>query len=373
MVSMTANITNEVVEDTDGGDEAGDRPAHRAPRIHDVARLAGVSVATVSMVMNDSPRISRPTATRVRSVAERLGYRASRAARALRGMKSRTMVVFVPSCSQGMADLYIGGLLNGVREAAHQAGYRLLLEQAAHSGPDNQANRPGFDAEEVEGILCVGCTVADVPHEMLDLPLMLIDSSPSKCRIDHVTSDYTGAMTQAVKHLKELGHRQIALVRPAGVDHREFEMLVAFRQAMSDAGISQGSVLAQAERSESGGSEASADLLDRHPRITAMIAADDRMAVGILHQLSSRGLDCPKDISVISLGDLGPAAYATPGISAVSLPLSEVGRLGCERFIERLRGEIASVAERLPTHLVARASTGRANVTVSIRQDRHRQ
>ena len=252
MVSMTENLRTDAVV-IDISQDAGDKPATRVPRIHDVARLAGVSVATVSMVMNDNPRISRPTAARVRLVAEKLGYRPSRAARALRGMKSRTLAVFVPALKQGLADLYVGELLNGVHEAAQGLGYRLLLEQATPAGTV-LPNTPGFDAEEVEGILCVGCAVADIPHELLDLPLMLIDSKPSRCKIDHVTCDYANAMSQAVNHLTELGHRRIALVRPAGADHREYDMLLGFRQAIQNAGISNESLLAQAERARRLGS-----------------------------------------------------------------------------------------------------------------------
>ncbi len=220
--------------------------------------------------------------------------------------------------------------------------------------------RPSFDADEVEGILCVGCTVADVPHEMLDLPLMLIDSAPTRCKIDHMTCDYAGAMSQAVKHLTALGHRQIALVRPAGSDHREFEMLSGYSQAMTDAGAPHGSLLARAERSESGGSEAAADLFDRCDDITAIIAADERMAIGILHQIHHRGLECPHEVSLISLGDSGPAAYTTPSIASIHMPLHSVGGLGCERFIQRLRGEVASVAERLKTRIIPRGSTAAA-------------
>ncbi|HEX8524428.1 MAG TPA: LacI family DNA-binding transcriptional regulator [Tepidisphaeraceae bacterium] len=347
----------------DISDERADtsiRPPRRATRIHDVAKLAGVSVATVSMVMNDSPRISRPTAARVRAAADRLGYHPSRAARALRGMKSRTLAVFVPPSPQGMADLCLGDLLNGVREAAQHAGYRLLLEHSPSN--HDSASRAGFDAEEVEGILCVGCTVADVPHEMLDLPLMLLDSRPTRCSIDHITCDYSGAVAQAVKHIADLGHSQIALVRPAGADHREFEMLVGFRQAMNERGISSSTVLAQAHRTEAGGSEAAADLLDRHPDLTAVIVADDRMAIGLLHQLHLRGLDCPRELSIVAIGDFGPAAYATPAISSVSVPLFEVGRLGAEKFIQRLRGETGLIKVSLPAHLVPRASTGPARL-----------
>ena len=96
------------------------------------------------------------------------------------------------------------------------------------------------------------------------------------------------------------------------------------------------------------------------------------MAIGILHQLSERGLDCPRDVSVTSLGDLGPAAYATPAISAIRLPLREAGITGCERFIQKLRHELTEVSEKLPTQLVARASTGPAVGAVSNERGRQR-
>jgi len=337
------------------------RPMRTPPRISDVARMAGVSTATVSMVMNNNPRISRATAKRVRATAERLGYRPNRAAQALRGIQTRTLVAFVPASDRGLADLYIGELLNGVREAAHKLGYRLLLEQGMPTFNPEHPRMGRFDAKEVDGILCIGCTVADVPHDLLDLPLLLVDSRPSRCRIDHVTCDYRGGMQQAVNYLAQLGHHNIALIRPATPDHRGPELLGAYREALNgSAGASGDAALAEGAASEQGGSEAAAELLDRNPQVTAIIAADDRMAAGVLHRLALRGLECPRDLSVITVGDTGPAEFATPGLSAVRLPLRAIGSTACERMIQRLRGEISAVNELLSTHLVLRGSTGMA-------------
>src|SRR5678815_1685848 len=133
---------------------AGRKVARTPPRISDVARLAGVSTATVSMVMNNNPRISRATAKRVRATAERLGYRPNRAAQALRGIQTRTLVAFVPTSDHGLADLYIGELLNGVRETANNLGYRLLLETGMPTFGSDQPRYGRFDAKEVDGIMC---------------------------------------------------------------------------------------------------------------------------------------------------------------------------------------------------------------------------
>ena len=330
------------------------------PRISDVARMAGVSTATVSMVMNNNPRISRATAKRVRATAERLGYRPNRAAQALRGIQTRTLVAFVPASDRGLADLYIGELLNGVRDAAHNLGYRLLLEQGMPTFDPSHPRMGRFDAKEVDGVLCIGCTVADVPHDLLDLPLLLVDSRPSRCRIDHIACDYRGGMQQAVNYLSQLGHRNIALMRPATPDHRGPELLGAYREALSLSGAAGELALAEAAPSEQGGSEAAADLLDHDPKITAIIAADDRMASGVLHRLALRGLECPRDISVITMGDTAPAEFTTPGLTAIKLPLRTIGATACERMIQRLRGEITAVGELLTTQLILRGSTGLA-------------
>ena len=379
----------------------GDAPARqipiRTPRISDVARMAGVSTATVSMVMHDNPRISRATSKRVRATAERLGYRPNRAAQSLRGVRTRTLAAFLPASDQGLADLYIGELLNGIRDAAHTLGYRLLLERSTppltpspgtladpeHSrragegwGEGRALSHSHFDSKEIDAILCIGCTVADIPHDLLDLPLLLVDSRPARSRIDHVACDYRGGMQQAVNYLTQLGHRNIALIRPATPDHRGPELLSAFRDALSAqpdlssthlAAPLAGRVptphpiaLAESTPSEQGGSQAAHELFERHPHITAIIAAADRMSAGVLHQLALRGLSCPLDISVMTLGDIGPSAFSTPGLTAIHLPLRAVGAAACEKIIQRLSGEVSNIAELLPTNLILRGSTGLA-------------
>jgi len=337
------------------------RAEPRAPRISDVARLAGVSTATVSMVMNNSPRISRPTALRVRRTAERLGYRPNRAAQALRGFQTRTLAAILPAAEQGMADLYIGEILNGIRETARAMNYRLLLEQPTEKGISTFSNR-SFDAHDVDANLCIGCAVADVPHELLDLPLMLVDSRPARSQIDHVTCDYRGAMTQAVEHLTQIGHRNIALIHAATPDRHTSELRAAWRDATSTQAqaFRPGCPIFDAPADEKGGSSAAADLLDSHPDVTAIVADDDRMALGVLHQLALRRLDVPRDISVITLGDLGPAAFATPALTAVRLPLRAVGAAACQAMIKRLAGEAPHTAQLIPTQLILRHSTGPA-------------
>ena len=360
MVTMNTDVTGMI--ETDGLENVGaarnvnGNKARTPPRISDVARLAGVSTATVSMVMNNNPRISRATSKRVRATAERLGYRPNRAAQALRGIQTRTLVAFVPVSDHGLADLYVGELLNGVRETANNLGYRLLLETGMPTFDSDHPRYGRFDAKEVDGIMCIGCTVADVPHDLLDLPLLLVDSRPSRSRIDHVSCDYRGGMRQAVNYLIELGHRNIALLRPATPDHRGPELLSAYREAMG-AGAS-ALLLAETAPSEQGGSDAIGELLDRNPAITAVITADDRMAAGVLHRMKLRGLSCPGDLSVVSLGDTGPAEFTSPGVTAIRLPLRAVGAVACEKMIQRLRGEISAVGELLPTQMVLRGSTG---------------
>jgi LacI family transcriptional regulator len=109
---------------------------------------------------------------------------------------------------------------------------------------------------------------------------------------------------------------------------------------------------------EDAGARAAQAILERDPSVTALFAGNDKMALGALHYLSNRGLDVPGQVSVVGFDDLRHAAFVTPGLTTVHLPLYEVGAMACERLIERVHGRVERVAERLPTHLVVRESTG---------------
>jgi DNA-binding LacI/PurR family transcriptional regulator len=111
---------------------------------------------------------------------------------------------------------------------------------------------------------------------------------------------------------------------------------------------------------EEGGALAAETILSSHPEITAVFAANDKMAIGVLHALSRRGVRVPQDISVVGFDNLQHAAFVTPSLTTVQLPLYQVGVLACERLIERIRGRIEPVAETLPTHLIVRESTAMA-------------
>ena len=111
---------------------------------------------------------------------------------------------------------------------------------------------------------------------------------------------------------------------------------------------------------EEGGANAASALLKRHPNLTAIFAANDKMALGALHYLHQRGIEVPRQISVVGFDDLQQSAYIQPALTTVHLPLYEVGATACERLIERIHGRMDRVAEILPTHLVLRESTGLA-------------
>jgi DNA-binding LacI/PurR family transcriptional regulator len=118
--------------------------------------------------------------------------------------------------------------------------------------------------------------------------------------------------------------------------------------------------VADGKFTEQGGAEATEQILSRHPDVTAIFAANDKMAVGAIHQLSRRGIRVPEDVSVVGFDDLQHSAFVNPSLTTVRLPLYQVGALACERLVERIHGRQERVAETLATHLVLRDSTAMA-------------
>jgi DNA-binding LacI/PurR family transcriptional regulator len=329
-----------------------------------VARLAGVSVATVSMVINDNPRISRATHMRVQRLIERLGYRPNRLAQSLSSKYTQEMAILLPALRHTFADPYFGELISGICDRAGKLGYKVILEQAKPEFVKTRQHIEMFERRHIDGILALGCN--DRHHFLKDFsdgryPLVVVDNQFSQWKLDYVMCDYRSGADQVMNYLLQLGHRQIGLINaapevPSARDVRD----VYLSRLQSNGVTALESWMADGKFTEEGGAAAAQAILDRHPDVTALFAGNDKMALGALHHLTRQGIRVPQDISVVGFDDLKHASFITPSLTTVHLPLYEVGALACERLVERVHGNADKVAETLPTHLVMRESTALA-------------
>src|SRR5215207_3864769 len=163
--------------------------------MREVARLAKVSVATVSMVLNDNPRISRATHMRVQRLIDRLGYRPNRLAQSLSGRYTQVLAVLLPALRHAFADAYFGELISGICDRAGKLGYKVMLEQAKPDFIKDREHVEIFERRYVDGLLCLGFN--DRHHFLKDFegdryPFIMVDNHSGQFALDHVMCDYRG-------------------------------------------------------------------------------------------------------------------------------------------------------------------------------------
>ncbi len=328
--------------------------------VHDVARHAGVSIATVSRALNDRSRISVETRDRVLRVAAELGYHPNDLARGLAGMATRTIALLLPD----ITNPFFPELVKGVQTVADQRGHLLLMCHNADDEAKAIADLVLLRRKRVDGILLVAGTLpgVGVVAASAGIPTVVLDRRVPGLDADLVTVDHRAGARLGVGHLLGLGHRQIAhLTGPAEVVSSQ-ERGEGWRQALLAAGVDPApELLVHGDFTEDGGYAAGRELLGRTAGITAVFAANDLAAIGLLRALTEAGLRVPHDVSVVGFDGVHLAAYTSPKLTTVAQPIFELGRTAAELLLDRLAGTPDPDAEPktlvLPTRLELRNST----------------
>jgi len=352
-------------------DKPGPSPAaghadagERRVSMRDVAEQAGVSVATVSMVLNHNDRISRATHIKVRRVIDRLGYRPNRLAQSLSGRHTRLLAILLPPLRHVFADAYFGELISGICDRAGRLGHKIILEHAKPEFIRDKRHVELLERRFVDGVLGLGLN--DRHTFVKDLtdpgyPFMVVDNYFDDRPMDHVVCDYRAGAEQAMNYLLQLGHRRIGLIHAAPESHTARDVTAAFDEKLAEVDVRLDDTWrVDGQFTEEGGAEAAGTLIERHPELTAIFAGNDKMALGAIHTLTARGYRIPQDISVMGFDDIQHTAFVNPALTTVHLPLYEVGSAACEKLIERIREKRGPVSQTLPTHLVVRDSTAMA-------------
>ena len=333
--------------------------------IRDVAREAGVSVATVSRVFNDSGPVSERARRRVREVAQVLRYTPHGAARSLITAKTSTLGVLLP-------DLYgefFSEVIRGIDQRAKLSRYHLLVSGMHDARSDLEAALRAMRGR-VDGLIVMWPEVdARVLVENLsdDLPVVLLNCPPHGAPFDALSVDNFGGAYAMTRHLLGLGHRRIALIRGAEHNHDATERRRGYRAALRDAGVKlPGDWEARGDFTEESGHHAIARLLDLAPRPTAIFAANDAMAIGALSALRDAGVSVPHQMAVAGFDDIPTARYLNPPLSSMHVPIAELGERAMDILLERLahdNGATRSESRRetvKPTLVVRRSCGARA-------------
>lgn len=331
--------------------------------IRDVAQAAGVSVTTVSHVLNETPhtRVNPATRDRVQEVAERLNYRPNRLAR---GLRTRTSGMIGLLTEEIAATPHAGRIILGAQEAASRHNLTLVIINSPLLA-DADARRGDVRAlldRHVDGILyaTVFHDVVHPPRELATVPSVLIGATDHSHELPSVVPDEEGGAHKAVNTLLAAGHRRIGFTSgvedvPATRGRR-----LGYGRALRDAGLPVEEGLIVEGASEAwGGYEAGHELLARPDRPTAVFCYNDRMAMGVYRAAAELGLRIPEDVSVVGFDDQDPiAASLYPGLTTIGLPHYEMGAWAVDTLADRLTGTEPTQSEeiKLDCPVVTRAS-----------------
>jgi LacI family transcriptional regulator len=323
--------------------------------MEDVARVAGVSVATVSKVVNQRYGVAQGTIDKVTEVIESLGYEASLGARSLRSHRTNVIGVLVAEFEPFSTEL-----LKGVSAAIDETGYELLAYSGGHHGRSVGWERRSLSrlgGTLIDGAILVTPTVVSAPAE---IPVVAVDPHTGPAGIPTVDADNLAGGVAATEHLLALGHRRIALL--GGREDLESARLRenGFRQAMAAAGVPVDPELVRVGgyRPETASGPA-LELLSRPDRPTAVFAANDISAIRTIEVAHELGLRVPEDVSVVGFDNVPESVLCSPSLTTVAQPLHDIGTTAVRMLVELLAGRQPDPSHvRLPTRMLARDSTG---------------
>ncbi|MBC2932867.1 LacI family DNA-binding transcriptional regulator [Nocardioides sp. zg-1228] len=332
----------------------GQRTARRVT-MQQVAAEAGVSVSTVSKVINGRYGISAVTAAHVSGVIERLGYETSLVARSLRNQRTHVVGVLVADFEPFSTEV-----LKGAADAIRGSGFELV----AYSAGGRVDEHVGWERRYlsrlmgtlVDGAVLVTPTVTDVDA---DGPVVAIDPHTGSTTIPTVTAHNLQGASAGVRHLLELGHTRIGMVtgRADLVSAQLREQ--GFRDALGEAGVPvDESLVVRGAFETDVAREVAHQLLGRSDRPTAVFAANDQMALAVLDVARELGIDVPGDLSLVGFDNIPESALSEPPLTTVAQPIREMGRDAVSMLLGLIEGrEPADVHHTLGTELVLRRST----------------
>ena len=331
--------------------------------IHEVAKRAKVSIATVSRTINGVPTVAPQLSRRVWKVVEELGYYPNTQARALVSGRSRIFGLIVSE----ITNPFFPEIAQGFEDMAVQHNYEVLLTSTAHDSKRMAHAVRRMIERRVEGVAIVTFGMEEALLENLksrNVPLVFIDVGPSLSRISNIRIDYLHGIRQAVQHLAALRHQRIAFIsgpltlKSAGARQR------AFMQSMAEIGMGvRPEYLIEGNHTMESGIAAMKKLLALPERPTAVVCSNDMTAIGAMRESYDEGIVIPDDVSIVGFDDIRFAQFVTPPLTTVRMSQTEIARLAFKALLTEVQRKAplpTGTEYTLTTTLVLRQSTGMA-------------
>jgi DNA-binding LacI/PurR family transcriptional regulator len=326
------------------------------PTIYDVARLAGVSTATVSRALNGTGQIAPATRAAIDSAVEQLGYQPNTLARSLVTKSTQTIALLLPD----IANPFYAALVSGIQQRALDTGHTMLLCTTEGDPEREEQYLTLLRAKQVDGVLVDGLVLPPdrIARFVEDgLPIVCLDRDVESSSVPLVQVDNRLGARMATEHLVSLGHRRVAHVAGAPELGISDERVQGYRDALAAAGIEPDpELLAVGSFTEEGGYEATVAL--RSAELTAVFAANDLSAIGVIHAIVESGRRVPEDVSVVGFDDLRLSRHTTPPLTTIHQPALEIAQRATQLLLDLASGrEVGQVRHLLAPELIVRGST----------------
>jgi LacI family transcriptional regulator len=331
-------------------------------RIKEVARLAGVSTATVSRVINNQPYVSHKLRERVLHAIKELDYHPSNIARSMRKQHSKIIGIVIPD----IENPFFTSVVRGIEDVANQHLYKVFLCNSDRSPEKEKMYLEVLAMERISGAIVVPYMAESYhPLQKLNIPFVFINQTLPGLKNDSVVLDNFNGAYQATKHLIDLGHTRIGLINAPYDRPAETQRLIGYQKALLDSGIEidHSIIIASTAFTPDKAEIATDQLLENQNRPTAIFSLNNYMTLGALKSLSSHKLRIPDDISVVGFDDMPWLSFFSPPITVVEQPTYLIGERAAKLLISRMEKEELGEPKNLildPVLIVRRSTSSPA-------------
>lgn len=335
------------------------------PTIEDVAEAAGVSKSTVSRVLSGNyTYIREDTRLRVQAAIDHLGFRPNSIARSLTSRRTQTVGILISD----IGNPFYADVIHGVEDIAIGRNYNVFLGNTNYDPQRGMALVQSFIDRRVDGVLIMSSSMSDEWLEELarsQMPVVVLDWEvrAAQGNLSAISVDFRAGIYAAAQHLVSLGHRKYMHISGPLHLQTSWHRRDAFLEGLEMNGVSRDQVqMIEGDLTIDGGRKAGLTILAQPERPTAVFAANDLMAIGVLSELQSRGMFIPQDLSIIGLDDIWLAAQTEPALTTVALPRYEIGSQAVQTLFELLnrKEDLPPIFSQVETSLVIRKSTAAA-------------
>ncbi len=338
-------------------------PPRSAPKVVDVARLAGVSTATVSRVLNDPEKVSQATRDAVLAAVKETGYRVNRAARNLRTQSTRSILALVPNLSNP----FFSNILSGLERELTAEGYSLLVTDSGDAPLTTEQMDRLIAAGQADGLIVLDGSISKADFDRVQdnnpaCPVVFACEWVNDVTCPSVRADNIGGISSLIDHLWENGHRRFGHVTGPSSNVLSAVRRNAFVTHVAElGGETRNPWILPGDFSIDAGRAAAETIAAMYDAPTAWICASDQIAFGLISGLTHAGISVPADVSVAGFDNIEMTEVFIPPLTTIHQPRNKIGQQAARAILGLIRGEANSAqTHTLPVHLVPRQSTGPA-------------